>query len=285
MDHRRLLRVVVSYSSLERRFANALFGALNQLCDRIPACKVIVSVGSRLFDGSSEDEVHIVSEIWKHPRLTFTRFAVPSVKEGLATVPVYTLHNESRIRAVEYLRNNFDDGPCWFLFIDGDEVPDAEAFAAWFVSAPELDSGKKAFKLANYWYFLKPTLVSESYEDSVLLVHSSLIDTPGALQHPRERDGILHVATSGEDEVARNVLSLHGKPMFHHFSWVRGDHESNSRQGLLDKVRNWGHSRDRPWAALINTAFDDMDKGVDPETDFVHGRRLIRSDPDMIKII
>jgi hypothetical protein len=291
------LRVFVSYSSLEREFACAQFWALAQLVAKLPRCEVTVSVGARLFSGEPEDEAHIAALMREHPLLSFVRFEVST------DTPAYALHNASRARGVQRaMRELSGSGDFWALFLDGDEIVEPGPFAEWFtahVSNASDICATLSYKLANLWYFLEPTIVSEELEDSVLLVHSSLLGDAAALQHPRERDGILEVASrNGFAPPARNVVHA-GKPMFHHFSWVRGSAapairdaggesvgRSAAREGLLRKVANWGHSADRDWPTLIAAAFDALEAGAPhPDTDFVHGRRLRRLRPDEPRIL
>jgi hypothetical protein len=71
--------------------------------------------------------------------------------------------------------------------------------------------------------------------------------------------------------------------MVWHYSWVRGgaDEEDpkDSREALKRKCAGWGHAADRDWAALIDEAFDQLERGKVPEREFVHGRRLVAVDP------
>jgi hypothetical protein len=291
------LRVFVSYSSLEREFARAQFGALTQLIahvhqrDITTRCEVTVSVGDRLFSGEPEDEAHIAWLISEYPLLSIVRFRVPAGADIAASpVPAYELHNASRARGVQRAMNELrGSGDFWALFLDGDEIVEPGPFAEWYTSTARKESNALSFKLANLWYFLDPTIVSEELEDSVLLVHSSLLEDAAALHHPRERDGILEVASrNGVAPPARNVVHRGGRPMFHHFSWVRGSSTTgdSGRAGLLRKVANWGHSADKDWPALIASAFDAIEAGAPhPQTDFVHGRRLRRLRPDEPRIL
>ena len=62
-------------------------------------------------------------------------------------------------------------------------------------------------------------------------------------------------------EAGPAVLSLTGRPMMHHFSWVR------SKDEMITKVKNWGHASDKNWILLIEEEFSRSFNG----TDFVHG--------------
>jgi hypothetical protein len=160
--------------------------------------------------------------------------------------------------------------------MDADEVPDGDRVSAFLERhGPGLEPSS-AYKLSNYWYFLTPELRALEHEDSVLLVHSSWVvgaDGSAALSHPRERDGIIMVGSSGDRRVLRRVTGVNGLPMFHHFSWVR------SHADLLRKVRGWGHRGQRDWVGLLSEAVQALQLGKPPHTDFVHGYPLERVNP------
>jgi hypothetical protein len=274
------LLVAVSYCSNERMFARALLRNALALAEGAGAGAgaVVVAVGERLYTGEPEDEAHLAELAREFPAARFVRYAVPDAQ---LPRPI-ELHNAARKAA---LAAHFDGVPraerdaTWVLLLDGDEVPDGARAAAWWRASSGLLCADAAYKMANHWYFLDARLVADAVEDSVLLVHASRL-TDAALSHPRERDGVLlhhgHHESGGAGEggglrVARNVPGLDGRPLFHHYSWVRAD-----RGALLRKVANWGHSRDRPWAELLREQLDALDVGAGrvPERDFVHGHRL-----------
>ena len=261
---RSLLATVVSYCSNERPFVNAVLQNALLFSD-----VVVLAVGSRLYNGVPEDEAHIQALSHLFPDVNVARY---DVTDAALSRPV-DLHNAARIVGVAAAREALETrspttmttAGFWALLLDGDEVPDGPIFALWWQAArlrPQVP-----VKLANYWYFLSKRLVAETHEDSVLLVHSSLL-TDAALTHPRERDGI--VACAGGVAPLRAVNGPDcSTPMFHHYSWVRED-----RAALLRKVANWGHSGDRPWAELLQHQMDEVDAGRWPTHDFVHGYRL-----------
>jgi hypothetical protein len=232
---------------------------LNMSRDNVE-CSVYVSIGTMLYNGEPENELHISEMINKFPKLNFVRYVVDN--ERLSN-PV-ELHNLARITGVNMVPTDVER---WILFLDGDEIPESYAFARWFLW--ERSTTACIFKMANYWYFIHPTLVSADYEDSVLLVHSSLL-SDAAMHHYRERDGI--ILMNPQYKVERSVLSnVSNEPMFHHYSWVRANQD-----GILRKVANWGHTRDRDWNTIVKTTFANIRDNQWPDRDFVHGHRLVR---------
>lgn len=259
------LAVVVSYCSNERSFVNRVLQNALMFAD-----VVVLAVGDRLYTGEPEDAAHVANISRIFPDVLVVTY---KVSDALLATPI-DLHNRARkdgfAMAMSVLRKKNE--AFWVLFLDGDEVPDGPLMVNWWPALRSRLEPAHAYKMANYWYFLDERLVSDAVEDSVLLVHSSLL-TDAALSHGRERDGI--IIHHGMHAV-RNVAGPDGAPMFHHYSWVRSD-----RAALLRKVANWGHSKDKPWTRLINDALDDIESGRGwPERDFVHGRRLLRLNPN-----
>lgn len=287
---------IVSYSSLERMFIRDLLAQVSLFAD---GC--YVACADRLYTGQQEPEPgdQVVTELWRSlgelgklgKSCDFAAVKYAVTDDDLSD-PV-SLHNRARQVAVDHDRARNSLGletfETFYLFLDADEVPDGEAFRAFLQSrALERDC---AYKLGNYWYFLAPTLRATEVEDSVLLVHSSWVDTLEKLAHPRERDGIiienlrspppadpnpkpnLKPESNSSKYVLRQVLSDAGKPMFHHYSWVR------SLDGLLAKVRGWGHRGQRDWEGLVRAAFAQLEAGRYPAQDFVHGYPLVTVPP------
>lgn len=266
--------VAVSYSSLEAPFIDALLTQCLMFSSRI-----YVAVGTHLYSGDPEDVAHIDTVRKSHPEASFVNYPVHAHE---LHDPVQ-LHNRSRIAALQAVPD-LDTEDDWILFLDGDEVPDGKAFAGW-LQRVHLETST-AYKLANYWYFLTPRLRAKSFEDSVLLVSITWLLDVDSLTHPRERDGILlhREATASIDSpsaVRRTVVNdLTGKPMFHHFSWVR-----QHRSTLVNKVSHWGHRGQRDWVGLLHDAWARLDLEQDLDRDFVHGHELETLDADPLECL
>jgi hypothetical protein len=233
------------------------------------------------------------------------------VPDALLGTPV-ALHNLARQAGVQAARDwclAWGARDWWALLLDGDEVPDGPRVRAWWrgaAGAAVREAGGAetvVHKMANWWAFLHPRLVADVYEDSVVLAHSRVLLHPhvAALAHARERDGVYLAHAEAPAlgipciDVRRATLGDDGTPMFCHFSWVRGDPDwvldeaaeaaaegegegqrstRGARAALKAKVENWGHKHDRDWPALIDDAFDWIERGVWPTRDFVHGYPL-----------
>jgi hypothetical protein len=150
------------------------------------------------------------------------------------------------------------------MLLDSDEIVEAAGLLR-FVEVSDW-SRLQAVKLANYWYWRLPTLRAKAYtEDSVVLVQGRHLGMDGAvLFSDLGRHGVVaHVeALCGRDAVARQARGPDGRPIVHHYSWVR------TREEMLVKVSVWGHCNDRPdWKTLVEKEFDTPFKG----TDFLRG--------------
>eukprot|EP00798_Chlamydomonas_sp_ICE-L_P029923 gene29923-17992_t len=294
---RSLWCTIVSYCSQEREYIESLLVNAVKYSDF-----VVVSIGERLYSGQLEsvEELSYIAKVCARVGASSGK-SVLTVKYPVSDADLlnpYVLHNLARQTAFHEARSYTGYRPFWAFLLDADEVPDGDALRAWSSTHRdkiEHDGSHVMYKMGNYWAFMHPCLVSMLLQDSIVLVHSNVLGSPRALTHKRERDGIADAIISGGGGVVvrRNVLSdgikggplpstlssCNGQAMFWHYSWVRTSNAFSSigglRDGLLGKVRNWGHSVDRDWVADINNAFDEVERtGKWPGTDFVHGIAL-----------
>jgi hypothetical protein len=248
---------------------------------------VVVSLGTRLHDGRPEDSLgeagRLVKDHDQEAGLCPVTCAIYDVMLNNLADPI-ALHNLARRAGVSTANSALTPStPYWALLLDGDEVPDGPAVGRWWRGDPGEHVRRNthtAHKMANLWLFLHPRLASEETQDSAVLVHSDALAHDEALQHPRERDGILLWNLTSplgmrNMRVEHSVMSLDGHPMIWHFSWVR----EGGRGALKAKCANWGHCGEREWATLIDEAFDAIEAGRWPTRDFVHNRHLRLLDP------
>lgn len=244
------IATIVNFCSNESRFIRAtLEEAL------LFSIQVIVPICDHFFDGSPENRA-LLEEIYAaFPECLFIEYPylpkkIP--KKLLQKVDMaHFWHSLSRLIGFSFL----DEGVESVLFLDADEVPDGKKFAQWLDCS---DYGlHTALKLSNYWYFRDPSNQALKYEDSIVLAQRKALEAEIIL-HQDERDAIYNLLPGPK---RRHVAGSDGKPMFHHFSWVR------TKDEMLRKVRAWGHKKDRDWEALVVEEFSAPFRG----TDFVHG--------------
>ena len=223
------LGIVINYCSNERSFLLPLI----QECMKITK-HIAISYGDKLYDNTPEDSDVLLEYCkFKYPNIKFLQYNVditkpPSELKGVIKRPTAYWCNLARWIGIAALRNEVD----WFLFLDADEIPDGERMYSWFRDTT-LDKDYN-YKLANYWYFKLPIHQATTHEDSILLVHKDQL-TESSVFHDDERDGILKVSGLPQK---RMVMGLDGKPMIHHYSWVR------TKNGIATKLRTWAHRDD-----------------------------------------
>lgn len=243
------IATIVNFCSNEARFIGA---CLEQALTF--STQVIVPVCDHFFDGTPENRA-LLEQIYRaYPDCLFIEF--PFIPGEIprrifkSVAPAHFWHSCSRLIGAQFLVDSIEA----VLFLDADEVPDGQRFAEWLDASDYRQH--TVMKLANYWYFREPIYQAESWEDAVVLAQVRALSSDLIL-HQEERDAIYDLLPGPK---RRNVCASDGKPMFHHYSWVR------TRDEMLRKVQSWGHKNDRNWAELVEKEFSGPFQG----TDFVH---------------
>jgi hypothetical protein len=252
------LAVIVNFCTNERLF---LKYCLEQAL--LFSQQVIVPVCDHFFDGKPENRPLLEAIYQAFPECQFIEY--PFIPEQIpkkvfkSIDPSHFWHSLSRLIGCRYL----DDGIESVLFLDVDEIPDGGRFAEWLECSDY--TLHTALKMANYWYFREPRFQAEKWEDSIVLAQKKALASH-LLLHQDEREAIYD---SLPHPKRRNVVGVDGRPMFHHYSWVRTEEE------MLRKVKSWGHRKDRNWESLVKKEFEQPFQGVD----FVHGYRFQTVNP------
>lgn len=203
------LSIVISYCSNEECFLDAILSQCTKASD-----DVVVSYGSHLYDGTPEDVQKVRHYALKYPMVKFIQYDVgPEHYDGLGVKnrPTAYWHNVARWTGVCALRHND-----WVLLLDADEIPDGDNLKRWWgvVEKSSLLNMNTTYKMANYWYFKKPTNRSEVLEDSVLLIHSKYLSKYNVFGD-MERDHLIHQSGT---KLVRQTKGASGEVMFHHYS-------------------------------------------------------------------
>ena len=244
------LATVVNFCSNEARFLQPCLEEALRF-----SRQVVVVVCDHFFDGTQEQRELLELIYTSFPECHFVEY--PFIPQKIparffkATHPSHFWHSLSRFVGLSVL----DDSMETVLFLDADEVPEGHRFAEWLESSDYRQH--LALKLANYWYFREPRYQALRFEDSIVLAQKRALN-PEILLHERERDAMYDLLPGPK---RRGVTDQEGKPMFHHFSWVR------TKEEMLKKVSTWGHRNDRNWKALVEAEFAGSFQGKD----FVHG--------------
>jgi hypothetical protein len=232
--------VVVPFCTNEHPFLKPLLQELVQFSD-----DVLICMGDHLCDGQPQDVEAFVEafrqdapQLSSHPRVQFVKYVVDTQawdamkRDPNCKRPRAYVMNLARATGVHLAKHD------WIWLIDADEIPEGARVQAWLEDAqhglPSLNP-RDVYKFANYWYFKHPTYQALQLEDSVMLMHRTLL-TPQTLFNDYER-GWMH-ALSGARQCHNTVPGLDGLPMFHHYSWVR------SRAALATKIQLSAHKDD-----------------------------------------
>ncbi len=246
------IATIVNFCSNESRFIRATLEEALTF-----SIQVIVPVCDHFFDGKPENRELLEKIYGAFPNCLFIEYPylpekIP--KKILKNVnPAHFWHSFSRLIGFSFVEEEIDT----VLFLDADEVPEGKRFAEWLECSDYRQH--TALKLSNYWYFREPIHQALKFEDSIVLVQKKALEME-ILLHQDERDAIYNLLPGPK---RRHVTGSDGRPMFHHYSWVR------TKEEMLQKVRAWGHRGDRDWTALVQEEFEAPFKG----TDFVHGYR------------
>lgn len=207
------------------------------------SAQLIIPICDHFFDGTPENHPLLEKIYTKYPKIDFIEYAF-SLDEVYGT-PAKLLpgspgwaqhwHNTSRLIGTYFLKEEIE----YVLFVDVDEI---------FSKAP--CASFDAVRFATYWYFQTPYRRATVYPDGPLLVkrdklvHEALLDED-------ERMGLLHRI----DGTKEREYKVDGKPIVHHYSWVRSEEE------LQKKVATWGHHWERDWQLLLKEGKGDFVRG------------------------
>jgi hypothetical protein len=244
------IATIINFCTIEARF----------LKDCIEQCRsfsrqIIIPVCDHFFNGAPENH-ELLDQIYAaFPDCQFIEypFAPERVPKRVfrEISPDHFWHCASRMIGTRFLNDDIET----VLFLDADELPDGKKFSEWLEMSDYLQH--TVLKMANYWYFREIRYQSMHWEDSVVLVQKHALSS-SVLLHENERDAIYDLSPGPK---RRSVAGPDGQPMFHHFSWVR------TKEEMMNKVRAWGHRRDRNWQQLVEEEFSAPFSGKD----FVHG--------------
>lgn len=236
-----MISTILQYSTIDYRFLKANLEQLSKFSDEI-----IVPICDHFFNGEPEDEELLKKSfeiMLNTPNCTPYMFEW----DGPNSNPGY-YHNLSRALGTSVAKGD------WLLFVDGDEIVD-DTFKDWFETKAQYTD--ITYWITCYWYFREPMYQSKSYEGCGLLIKRDKcnwnIDVRDERQQFHRVSNFIHGGY--------NHILVDGKPMMHHFSWVR------TKEEMLKKVHNWGHKNDTNWLDLVEEEFNREFNG----TDFIHG--------------
>ena len=230
------ITTIINYCTNDYRFIKDCIDNVRSFSDEI-----IVPVSDCFFDGTPENRELLDKTYKENPNVNFIEYEWTEGNE-----PRYW-HNMSRWIGLQNCSTE------WILFLDADEVVEEKRFTEWLSQNKDVDT--PIYEFSTYWYFRDITNRATTTEHAGLLVRKDIINQD-LIFHDHERWSFMY--THYNKKFMENGLD--GKPMIHHYSWVRTYDE------MLKKVKHWGHTKDKDWTSLVHKEFKKDFDG----TDFVH---------------
>ena len=231
---------IISYCTNDFRFIGKCIEEAKKFSQNI-----FIPVCDHFFDGTPENRELLEATYRLHPECKFIEF--PYLPDKLYS-PYHSIEPDHSdwpafwAATARYIGLHYADGE-YLFFLDSDEIVEGEKMGQW------LDSGEylkyDAMRLGAYLYALRPTNRATKAVNLPLLAKKSTL-APLTLLNGLERIGayLSHPGPKRE-----NIVGLDGKPMVHHYSWVR------TKEECLQKTRTWSHRGEEDWAEVIEEAF------------------------------
>ncbi len=243
------IATIINYCTNDYRFLSRSIEEVSLFSSQI-----IVPVCDHFFDGTPENRPLLDTSYAEHPGALFLEFAydenelyTPYIRRTPADEDWRILwHSTARYLSFLYLDESIE----YLLFLDADEIVEGEKFAAWL----QWQDFRRwdALWFYAYRYGFLPSLLAPDFQLTGLLVRRRSV-SPLLLFNSQERFGIF----SGLAGAKRmQIVGLDGKPMIHHYSWVRPEAER------LKKSRTWGKKHLRNWEEWL-----EKNQNSNPETD------------------
>ena len=237
---RHKISTIISYCTNDFRFIGRGVAEAKKF-----SSEIVIPVCDHFFDGSPE-RVDLLEETYRrHPDCKFIEFAYNPER-------IYSpYHHPDKddwaifwAATARYIGYHFaDPSNEYVLFLDSDEIADGNRFLEWL----ETENYREydAVRHGAYLYALSADYRSRKAANTTLFVKRSTLG-PLTLINDLERLGcfLSHPGTKIDKE-----LGLDGKPLFHHYSWVR------TKPECLRKTGTWGHRNDADWNALVEETF------------------------------
>ncbi|HAR20457.1 MAG TPA: hypothetical protein DCR46_07335 [Cytophagales bacterium] len=219
---------------------------------------VIVPYTDHFYDGTPENLNLLDLSIKENPSAQFVKF------DYNANLDVPSQHwvTYARWIGLQALENKID----YVIFLDADEVFDGQRMKTWLQKTNLFKYA--ALKLSNYYYFRETKYRAETLEDSAVIVKRDQISYETIMDY-LDRESIYQGAVGKKKRMTHH---MDGKPMIHHYSWVRTKNE------MLKKVISWGHNTERDWVQMVENEFEHEFSGKD----FVHGHNYKTVEPYIV---
>jgi hypothetical protein len=217
--------------------------------------QIIIPVCSHFFNGKKENQALLNQSYTEHPNVEFIEFAYSSKPYGIYSALTskdedwnHYWHSTAR-----YVGYHFVKESDFILFLDVDEIVDADRFIEWFSQFPLTDYA--ALRFSSFFYFREPQYRAlHKWPLNALLINRKFMPEPEIILDIFERRGLYDQIQGPK---INDICGIDQKPMVHHYSWVR------SSQEIQHKVQTWGHLHDKNWQPLIDQEWGSSFSGID----------------------
>ncbi|MFQ5787751.1 MAG: glycosyltransferase [Thermodesulfobacteriota bacterium] len=243
------IATIINYCTNDYKFINHSIREA-----RIFSDQVIVSLCDHFHDGTPENR-ELLDRTYKENSDNSELHEYKYDSNIFEKLKFCAVHAYSRLEGFKRIRDDID----YIVFLDADEIIEGARFKEFLDKSGFRNYN--AILFSNYYYFRDVTFRANKLEDSILMVKKNVLTTDmikKVIAHGQDRMGIVSVVP---EKRIRNIPGLDGKPMAHHYSWVR------TKEEMIKKVQTFGHKSDLDWVTLIEKEFSHDFNG----TDFVNG--------------
>jgi hypothetical protein len=234
------ISIVLMYCSNDFRWIKACVEQASKIAEEI-----VIPVCDHFFDGTPENR-EVLDKTYEmlssNPKVKIIEYEYSPGRE--------TSYWDLMSRVIGKENTNPEND--WIMYLESDEIIESDKFIEW-INTGEYKN-YESMKFDNYFYFRESIYQADQtkYEDSVVLVKRKYANINPLLKIAREQ---CHEYLNVNKK--RNIRGLDGKPMIHHFSWVR------TKEQMLRKVKSWFHNKDMDWVSLVEKEFSQEFSGVD----------------------
>ena len=252
MDNKYKIATIINYCTNDYKFIGHCIKEAKLFSDQ-----VIVPVCDHFLDGTPENR-ELLEKTYKENSDNVEFYEYKYDNNVFENLEYCAVHACSRLEGFRRIKDDID----YIIFLDADEIIEGTRFKE-FLDRSDFNN-YNALSFSSYYYFREVTLRANKLQDSTIMVNKRLLTSDmlnQVIAGGYDRTGIGGIDSVVPGEKMRNIPGLDGKPMIHHYSWVR------TKDEMLKKVQTFGHKSDGDWISLVENEFSQDFKGID----FIHG--------------
>ena len=215
--------------------------------------EILIPVCDHFFDGTCENRDLLHDLYLRHRGVRFIEYAYSDSKlynPFLSLTPSsidWKMYWYTTSRYIGYLYAKGD----YLLFLDTDEIVEGDRFVEWMKGFDY--ENYEAIRFLSFYYFRNPLYRATVHPPNAMLAKRSSLSCT-LLMNDWDRYGAFS-RIQGKKE--GKGLGADGKPLVHHYSWVR------SKEECIKKGETSGHSREYDFPKEIEQEFSHPFQGSD----------------------